>query len=425
MISEVVKLKPESSLRGRFVLGLGAVLLPFFAAAAIGVFYLLPALLAPLEAIIYDVAEEMEPVRHLQVALLTAAVGARDLSAGNPQAAAELGRLRGQVDAAFGAVRGSPAFDPQERALIESAWKEWQAGRSQLVALPAGAPVGLRAERAAELLDGVYVPARRELERSRMAAQSAKAHSLWATLAAFLGALAISAYASTRLAASVVRDIDGLREGAMRLAKGELSHRVAPSRAAELSDLAVAFNAMAERIEKDQTALSELATRDALTGLLNRRELLRRLREELDRAQRYERPCALLLVDIDRFKSVNDTWGHPAGDAVLRAIADMIGNAVRPTDRAARYGGEEFAVLLPETGLEGALALAERLRAAIAARPVAVSPERSIAVTASLGVAARPDDGRDVESLIACADKALYRAKQGGRNAVAAFSRLT
>ena len=417
-------LRPVSSLRARFVLGLGAVLLPFFAAAALGVFWLLPALVAPLERIIDDVAEEMEPVRHLQVALLTAAVGVRDLSSGNVEAGREAARLGGEVDAAFSAVRASPSFDDQERALIESAWQNWQHGRTDLVPAQAGRSMGMRAERAAELLDGVYAPARRELERSRIAAQSAKARSLWATFAAFLLALAISGYASATLAASVVKDIDGLREGAMRLAKGDLSHRVVPSRATELTDLGIAFNAMAERIERDQAALSELATRDALTGLLNRREFLRLLREELDRSRRYGRPCALLLLDIDRFKTVNDTWGHPAGDAVLRALADVLRNALRPTDQAARYGGEEFALMLPETGIEGALALAERIRSEVSARPLAISAERSIAVTASLGVGAFPEDGADVESLMACADKALYRAKAGGRNAVAAFSRI-
>lgn len=417
--------RPGASLRARFIVGLGAVLLPFFAAAALGVFYLLPALVSPLESIVYNVAEEMEPVRHLQVALLTAAVEARDLSAGKVRAVPQMARLTGEVDAAFDAVRASPSFDAGERALIEAAWRQWQQGRPQLLTVAAGMPIRFEAERAAEVLDGVYAPARLELERSRAAAQVAKRRSLWATLAAFLLALGISVFASATLAASMVRDIDGLRQGALRLAKGELSHRVAPSRAAELSDLGAAFNAMAERIEKDQAALAELATRDPLTGLLNRRELLRRLREELDRSRRYERPCALLLLDIDRFKSVNDTWGHPAGDAVLRALAGTVLDSVRASDHVGRYGGEEFAVLLPETGAEGALTLAERVRAAIAATPIAVSSERSIAVTASIGVALRPGDAADVESLVACADRALYRAKQNGRNAVVAFSQLT
>lgn len=399
-------------MHARFVLGLCAVLLPFFAAAAIGVFYLLPALLAPLESIIYEVAEEMEPVRHLQIALLTAAVGSSDLSAGKASAVAEIARLSEEVDVAFNNVRSSPSFDAQERALIEAAWGQWRTGM----------PIAFRAEHAAEVLDGVYAPARRELERSRGAAQIAKTRSLWATLAAFALALAISVYASATLAASVVKDIEGLRQGAMRLANGELSHRVIPSRAAELSDLGAAFNAMAERIEKDQAVLAELATRDALTGLLNRREFLRMLREEIDRSRRYGRPCSLLVLDIDHFKTVNDSWGHPAGDAVLRAVAHTILNATRPTDRAARYGGEEFAVLLPETGVEGALALAERMRAAIAAKPAVIREDRSIEVTASIGLAAQPDDGQDAESLISCADKALYRAKECGRNTVVTFS---
>ena len=402
-------------LRLRFAAGLAAVLLPFFVAAALGLFYLLPALLAPLESIISDVAEEMEPVRHVQVALLTAAVSdGRSFGRVEGGVRADPGEAGREVDDAFDKVRVSRSFDPGERALIEAAWLQWRAQDADL------AP---RAERAAEILDRVYVPARRELERSRIEAQGAKAKTIWATFGAFVLALLISVYASATLAGTVVAEVEGLRRGAVKLAGGDLSHRVAPGAVAEFSEMAIAFNAMAERIEKDQAALAELATRDGLTGLLNRREFLRLLREELDRSERYGHTCALLLVDIDRFKAVNDTWGHPAGDAVLRTVAERIAAALRPTDRAARYGGEEFAVLLPETPMEGALQAAERIRAAVGSAPVAVSPDRAAPVTLSAGVALYPDAGASEQALIAAADRALYAAKEGGRDRVVASTR--
>ena len=126
------------------------------------------------------------------------------------------------------------------------------------------------------------------------------------------------------------------------------------------------------------------------------------------------------MLDIDRFKAVNDTWGHPAGDAVIRAVAERVHNELRPTDRAARYGGEEFAVLLPETGAQGVMMAAERMRGAIASTPIAISSDQSISVTVSIGVAACPANGADEQALISSADKALYAAKQGGRDRVVA-----
>jgi diguanylate cyclase (GGDEF)-like protein len=398
---------PGGSLRARLALGLCAVLLPFMLAAGVGVFYLLPALTQPLEEIIGEVAEEMEPVRHLQVALLTLAV-AYEVS--DREAHAEL-VLR--VEQAFDRVRAAP-FQDAERALIDAAWREW--GEARSLRKPAARAVAAHARRAAALLDELYNLARKEIEDIRAASQAARTRSLAVTFAA----LAISLFAAARLARPLITDVEALRQGAVRLTRGELSHRVGASRADELGELAAAFNTMAERIEKDQAALAELATRDGLTGLLNRREFLRLLREELERSRRYGRSCTLLLLDIDRFKTVNDTWGHPAGDAVIRAVAGRVLNEMRPTDRAARYGGEEFTVLLPETGVQGAMIAAERIRGAMAATPVAISSDQAVPVTVSIGVAAYPAGGADEQALVLSADKALYAAKQGGRGRVAA-----
>jgi diguanylate cyclase (GGDEF)-like protein len=170
--------------------------------------------------------------------------------------------------------------------------------------------------------------------------------------------------------------------------------------------------------------MRSLARHDHLTGLLTRREMDRVLDEELVRSHRYGHPLALILIDLDHFKQVNDTYGHVSGDAALRGVAGVVGHCARDTDRAARYGGDELAVLLPETDHVGACVLAERIRAKVAAVGVAPPPDASIAtgtipLTLSIGVAALPGSTACTPSeFIARADAALYQAKRNGRNQV-------
>ena len=161
----------------------------------------------------------------------------------------------------------------------------------------------------------------------------------------------------------------------------------------------------------------KLATLDGLTGLLNRRSMNTQLEARLRESRRYGRKISFILVDVDHFKRVNDTHGHPAGDAVLKGIAAVLKAQARETDLAARYGGEELALVLPETDAKGALAIAERLRKAIESSGHATE-KGVLKVTASLGVSTAFDDADSVEGLIESADAALYRAKQGGRNRV-------
>jgi diguanylate cyclase (GGDEF)-like protein len=160
-----------------------------------------------------------------------------------------------------------------------------------------------------------------------------------------------------------------------------------------------------------------LATTDGLTGLLNRRTFNAQLHGRLREAQRYDRPLSLLLLDVDHFKKVNDSHGHPAGDAVLRGIARVAQKQARETDIVARYGGEEMALILPETDAPGAAAIAERIRKSVAATPHATE-QGPIRVTVSIGLATWPGTGDAAEALLEAADKALYRAKRDGRNRV-------
>ena len=161
-----------------------------------------------------------------------------------------------------------------------------------------------------------------------------------------------------------------------------------------------------------------LATRDSLTGLWNRGAIFDLYRKEHARARRESRPLSVVMVDLDHFKRVNDTYGHPAGDAVLREAARRLGAGTRTYDAVGRYGGEEFLVLLPGCPREAAVARADQLRLSVAAEPIAAG-DQALSMTASLGVATRePDADVDAEALLKLADEALYRAKTGGRNQV-------
>jgi diguanylate cyclase (GGDEF)-like protein len=164
---------------------------------------------------------------------------------------------------------------------------------------------------------------------------------------------------------------------------------------------------------------------DPLTGWHNRRYLQTRLHEELARCRREQTPLTCLMIDVDHFKSVNDRFGHLAGDEVLRQLAHCVSAEVRGSDVSARYGGEEFVVLLPGTSIAAGFLLAERIRAVVASEPFELPTDATLGVTVSIGVAEfRPaQDEQDLkavgERLLALADVALYEAKAGGRNAVA------
>jgi two-component system cell cycle response regulator len=174
-----------------------------------------------------------------------------------------------------------------------------------------------------------------------------------------------------------------------------------------------------ESAVSDKQRLEKLALTDALTGCLNRRALSEALGQELDRARRYNLALTILLADIDRFKQINDTRGHIAGDSVLRQVGDLLRREARSVDIVARYGGEEFVVVMPETALPGAAIFAERLRRRVMTRDFADPGEDPLHMTVSIGLASFPDDRvQSADTFVSLADQALYRAKNEGRNLV-------
>ncbi len=175
---------------------------------------------------------------------------------------------------------------------------------------------------------------------------------------------------------------------------------------------------MKEELEKDNRELKRMALTDGLTGLLNHRSIQGKFRRELKRARRYENPLALVMLDIDYFKKINDNFGHPSGDRVLKDLAGIFKEMVREADSVGRYGGEEFLFVLPETGPEGAFRLAERIRQRIDSRPFVVPSRKKVDVTVSAGISSyRPGDVKlSADDLLSRADNALYKAKRRGRN---------
>jgi len=169
--------------------------------------------------------------------------------------------------------------------------------------------------------------------------------------------------------------------------------------------------------------LERLSVTDALTSLRNRRFADWFLARELERAHRHGNELSVLLADLDHFKRVNDTHGHAAGDAALRHVGALLAEQVRKTDVCARWGGEEFLIALAQVPLEGALALAERQRAAVEATPLVLSDGRLLELTISIGVATAATADASPEELVAAADRALYEAKGAGRNRVAVTRR--
>ncbi|MGB9803739.1 diguanylate cyclase [Desulfofundulus sp.] len=181
-------------------------------------------------------------------------------------------------------------------------------------------------------------------------------------------------------------------------------------------ELLIRTHSLIRRKQLMDTLLQQ-ATRDPLTGLYNRRQLALDLQRELSRARRYGTPLALIMADVDFFKNYNDTNGHLAGDEILRQLARLFTSNIREMDTVYRYGGEEFIILLPQTDLAGATAVAEKLRQRVEKHPFLYGEKQPGGrLTISLGVAVYPDHARDDEGLILAADRAMYRAKKEGKN---------
>ncbi len=252
------------------------------------------------------------------------------------------------------------------------------------------------------------------------------------SLLVVLGLLVVVAASAYWLGVIIARPLDRLTKGAAEVAAGDLAVDLPQGGGGEVGYLTNVFNYMVSRLregrseldsinetlQKKNEELEMLSITDGLTGLVNHRFLVQKLNEEGIRAGRHKHEFSVLMADVDHFKQYNDEFGHPAGDEVLRRVADIISASVRPGDTAARYGGEEFAIVMPETPGPEAFEIAEHIRARVASEAF---PGKKI--TLSIGVAEFPSDADLPHAVIAAADKALYEAKHDGRNRTVAANR--
>jgi len=181
-------------------------------------------------------------------------------------------------------------------------------------------------------------------------------------------------------------------------------------------------NQVGQRLEQDENKLQQLASCDSLTGLYTRRIFDESIRTEIERSSRFGHEVSLLLLDIDFFKKVNDTYGHQAGDKVLKALSQRISLEIRKVDLICRYGGEEIILILPETALAAAKEFAERLLKRVSSLSIDIDKNKQISITVSIGVASYPEHAQEEILLISAVDKALYKAKDEGRNRVCSAS---
>jgi len=234
--------------------------------------------------------------------------------------------------------------------------------------------------------------------------------------------LAIAISGSIQLARMFFPPLNRIMAGVRLFGRGHLDHRIGNNMPVELDELTHGINDMAGRLDDIYSELRKSSYRDSLTGCNNRRKLDEDILAAYSLANRSHEALTVLMLDLDLFKGVNDTYGHAAGDSILLATAEVIRSQLRKHEFLYRYGGEEFVVILPATKASDAIVLAERICTSVANKKMDVGSSSPITVTVSIGIADNSKASNSIKDIIDLADQALYEAKEAGRNRVHAAS---
>ena len=420
----------------RFWLGLGMLLsvLPLAVVAVGGYVYLDRQVVRPLAAIVQQERVVLDTAQDLPARLWDATIALKNFRVETNRVNATAFRDRAlAIQATLDHLQVEVGEVTPAAASLGVAKRHWtQAARTgqTVLAMPRGVAAAeatsrldafeLSASRAATALTEMNTDLLRRVEMRRERVQAAREQAWIAAWVAAAAALAFLVGGIVLIERSVAARIVALAAGVTRIADGDRRAPVMATLPPELVRVADAFNRMTDDFAAQEKMLEMMARTDGLTGLSNRREFDRELAEHIARAQRYGEQVGLLMIDIDRFKAFNDSFGHQGGDRALRALAVALVEVIRDVDRAFRYGGEEFAVIMPASGGEGARRMAERLCSHVAERVFGLADGKKGSVTVSIGLAVFPDAGTTPDALIAAADGALYRAKEEGRNRVCA-----
>jgi len=419
------------SLKTRLLTGMVVMLLPLVAVLLVSMLAF-NEVLATLEEVAEEAIEEIGPVADLEDLLEDVEWQLHDLFR-HPERfdAGSFDDLVPLVELAYQRTLQLPFAQKTEQNAVTKSWNLWgRVAAHWRSGLPSLALQGMdevqRAQAAGHLGEAIVTLERMrsislaEIESGRSQERHWRSNlNLFMPLVLSFGII-IAVMIGFGLAKSVLAPVRELEAAARCLAEGQLSHRVSDLSRDELGDLARAFNVMAQRLEHNHQTLENLSSVDYLTGLANVREFYRLFHEETRRAQRYGHEFSLLILDIDLFKRINDSYGHQVGDLVLQEVGGRLSDLVRTSDHVARIGGDEFAIILTETPADSAWELGGRIQQFFA--QFHVEPPglegKQIPTTVSIGLASYPGDARKANDLFAEADQALYRSKQGGRNRI-------
>jgi diguanylate cyclase (GGDEF)-like protein len=432
----LLKFIEGKSLRFWVALGMFTALAPL-AVSALGGFILLDlGVIRPFSEVAHRQRYDILPVQNLRLLILETAPSIDDYVELKDYRSLDAYRAQRQkVEREFSAVSAALKDEPSVQELLERARRDWVSAdqhANRLISDTAAhtTPQDLENQRlyqdeiaaANDKLTAIHDRLDADLKSDHDTAVRAYERAIWiAAIAAVLALQMVFAgvYMIGRIMAS---SVDRLVKGASRFAEGDRNHRIEIAVPPELQRVAEEFNHMIERIHDSEQALSMLAHEDSLTKLGNRRAFDDAFAEVNARQRRFGEEAAVLVIDIDLFKRVNDSYGHAVGDQALSMIADLMTRNIRPFDKVFRLGGEEFVAILPGADSFGAVDVAERLRETIAATPFETG-SGAISLTVSIGVATTRQT-TERTALLEAADAALYRAKETGRNRVIVSDRI-
>lgn len=418
------------SLRSWVVLGMTIAVLPLGLSAVAGYVVIHRGVIGSFQDVAARQRDQIDPLQHLRLLLWESVPPLNDfMDEGDPRQPREYRALREQIELGFVRLHPQLQSNAELQTLLERARTEWtEADRLATEAFSVRRAAGDK--RGEEIMDSfngliqssvdklgaVYSDLETTLRADHDAAIRSFDRSEWLAAAAAVVSVVAILLGVFMVGRVMSGSVERLVQGAQRFAAGDRDHRIDIHVPPELNQVAQEFNRMIGRIHESEAALVDLASRDSLTRLLNRRAFDEALVEAFARLKRLGEPFALLMLDLDYFKKINDTYGHAVGDDVLRTASRAIVAEVRPFDHVFRIGGEEFAAILAGLDRANAGIAAERLRAAVAAYPLAVDGS-AILTTTSIGVALA-DETSNPAALQLVADAALYRAKAEGRNRV-------
>ncbi len=382
-----------------------------------------------IEEVVEETTEEGQPLLNLLHTVQRSDLSGHDfLAYGTDHERSRYAEDSAKTIAAFESALHAPYEDNEEKALVRRAFIKWKVvhnltlshstDKDPAVKLKYMRKIDSQIEEVGQALLGALDRAQYE-----MAEMESSTSMLWRMVTVFIIFISILALVSTIflwnwLVKGITGPLEDLAKSVKAVGVDERPIETEGLSDDEMGRLVRSVNDMAGRVYANANELKDMAEHDELTGLYNHRALLRLLDEEVVRCQRYKRAFSFILLDVDNFKEINDTYGHPAGDEAMKQLAIMIKDSIREVDKAARYGGDEIAVILPETEGVEALAMAERIRMGVATQHVLLPGGGIESLKISLGLAGYPGGKDTIRDLIEASDGALYDAKRNGRNTV-------